>query len=68
MFQPPDLLKAVEFLGKELKRWVKFEEENRSFIECFRIEIVIATGFISCVNIVRLQINSRLTYAIQIPM
>jgi hypothetical protein len=36
IFQPPDLLKAVEFLGKELKRRVKFEEENRSFIECFR--------------------------------
>jgi hypothetical protein len=36
IFQPSDLLKAVQFLGKELKRWVKFEEENRSFIECFR--------------------------------
>jgi hypothetical protein len=38
MFQSPDLPKAVEFLGKELKRWVKFEEENRSFIGCFKTE------------------------------
>jgi hypothetical protein len=35
LFQPPDLIQAIEFLGRESKRLEKFEEDNHTFIECY---------------------------------
>lgn len=35
LFQPVDLLQAIEFLRREGKRLEKFEEENRSFIDWY---------------------------------
>ena len=36
LFEPPDLISAVNFWGREYHRFEKFKAENASFIDCYK--------------------------------